>query len=501
MPDERPPHLGWDMGKRFLLAGLIIAVLTGAVTATAALNRVSDLAKRLFPRSSHIAVPGSVVSPVYSGGPQTFLLIGSDRRALTRSAADRTNPPHSDTLMLVRFDPNEGQTSVLSIPRDLEVSITAPNGAYYPAVKVNEAYTLGFQTDSRHVHDPGAVLAAETVSKLLGIKLNGVIDTTFGGFMRIVGKLGCVYVNVDHRYYNPNGTGYASINLQPGYQKLCYTNALDYVRYRHTDSDFVRVARQQDFLRNAREQISVGTLYNHLDDVANAIGQSMSTSIEPSASNLIELLKLIGFSQSKPLRQVQFRFLSANAFVGTGKNAASFVTTSPQLIQQTVQDFLFGNQHVHLPSTPSSSAATGRHHRRAQTLASSASAAGLYASTAADRNAAAGAATAVPYPLLFGVRDRNGRDHRGYVAVFRVDQVGGYYDVEGMNWVNPPFMKNPSQIETLGGRQLRIFTDGGKIKLVAFTDHGTLYWVNNTLLEGLSNQQMLDIARSMHPIQ
>jgi LCP family protein required for cell wall assembly len=505
------------MGKRFLLGGLIIAVLTGAVSATAALNKVSDIARKLFPKSSHISVPGNVVVPVYSGGAQTFLLIGSDRRALTQNVADRSGPPHSDTLMLVRFDPSEGQTSVLSIPRDLEVSITAPNGTYYPLAKINEAYSLGFVTSDRHVHDPGAVLAAETVSKLLGIKLNGVIDTTFGGFMRIVGKLGCVYVNVDHRYYNPNGTGFAAINLQPGYQKLCYTNALDYVRYRHTDSDFVRVARQQDFIRNAREQISVGTLYDHLDQVANAIGQSMSTSIEPSASNLIELLKLIGFSQGKPLRQVRFRFLADNVFAGTGPNRAVYVTTTQQLIQETVQDFLFGSQHVHLPTTQSASTGGGGHHRRSTTLAGSAGAANLYAVSASNRDQAAAAAPYVPYPLLypsyqtgpamqqevhvFGVRDRHGVAHRGYVAVYQVNGVGGYYDVEGMNWTDPPFMKNPSQTETFGGRQLRVFTDGGKIKIVAFNEHGALYWVNNTLLEDLTNQQMLDIARSMHPIQ
>ena len=93
---------------------------------------------------------------------------------------------------------------------------------------------------------------------LPGLKLNGIIDVTFAGFIRVVDSLGCVYVNVDHHYFNENNgtpeTDYTSINLQPGYQKLCYENALDYVRYRHTDSDFVRVARQQDFLRALREQ-------------------------------------------------------------------------------------------------------------------------------------------------------------------------------------------------------------------------------------------------------
>ena len=51
---------------------------------------------------------------------------------------------------------------------------------------------------------------------------------------------------------------YAEINIQPGYQKLCGQKALDYVRYRHEDSDFVRAARQQDFLRQAKAQIGLG---------------------------------------------------------------------------------------------------------------------------------------------------------------------------------------------------------------------------------------------------
>ena len=108
------------------------------------------------------------------------------------------------------------------------------------------------------------VLAAETIEHQVfpGLKLNGIVDVNFAGFIKVVDTLGCVYVNVDHRYYHVNGGGeenYSEINLQPGYQKLCYDNALSYVRYRHGDSDFVRVARQQDFLRDLREQISPKT--------------------------------------------------------------------------------------------------------------------------------------------------------------------------------------------------------------------------------------------------
>ncbi len=65
---------------------------------------------------------------------------------------------------------------------------------------------------------------------------------------------------MDRKYYNPEGTGFAAIDIQAGYQRLVGSDALDYVRYRHTDSDLFRGARQQDFLRQASTQRSVREL-------------------------------------------------------------------------------------------------------------------------------------------------------------------------------------------------------------------------------------------------
>ncbi len=227
-----------------------------------ALNTVSGIAARAVPEDNQINAPqGASITPDYNGGPQTFLVLGSDRRERLQGRVDRSDPPHSDTILLVRFDPEQGQTSVLSIPRDLMVNIKSRQGAYYPQEKINAAYTNGSKEGGAK---GGMVLAAETIEHEVfpGLKLNGIVDVNFGGFIKVVDTLGCVYVNVDHRYCNINSEGgetdYSEINLQPGYQKLCYNNALDYVRYRHTDSDFVRVARQQDFLRDLREQISPG---------------------------------------------------------------------------------------------------------------------------------------------------------------------------------------------------------------------------------------------------
>src|SRR5207237_892616 len=158
-----------------------------------------------------------------------------------------------------------------------------------------------------------------------GLKLNGIVDVNFAAFINVVDTLGCVYVNVDHRYYHANAPGeeaYSEINLQPGYQKLCYQSALSYVRYRHGDSDFVRVARQQDFMRDLREQISPEDVLGQIDSVAKAVGRAIASTFHNSASQLIELAKLVAFSQGKPLRQVKFQALNANAQLGGG----SYVT-------------------------------------------------------------------------------------------------------------------------------------------------------------------------------
>src|SRR5271156_3885656 len=357
---ERPPSPGWSALKRFLLAAVLIVLLSGGATATLALNKISSIAEEVFPKLNEINAPKGVVTSEYNGGPQTFLILGSDRRGGSKDSYDREDPPHSDTILLVRFDPEQGQTSVLSIPRDLMVNISTRNGESYPQEKINAAYTIGNKLGGTR---GGMVLAAETIEREVfpGLKLNGIVDVSFAGFIRVVDTLGCAYVNVDHRYYNENvgstETDYTSINLQPGYQKLCYENALDYVRYRHTDSDFVRVARQQDFLRDLREQINPADEIGQIDTVAKAVGHAITSTFHASAEELIELAKLIAFSQSKPLRQVKFRTTNVDAQV----NGGSYVTSSPELEQATLADFLHGHEHLSLPPSPSGHSSSSHH--------------------------------------------------------------------------------------------------------------------------------------------
>jgi LCP family protein required for cell wall assembly len=195
------------------------------------------------------------------------LVIGYDRR---HGEAEGT-PSRSDTLMLLRADPQTDSISMLSFPRDLIVEIRCPGSVF--TAKINAAYSTC-----------GAKGALDTVRNLTGLPINYLITVNFSGFKRIVNTLGGVWVDVDRRYYNDNagvspGFGYAKINLQPGYQRLTGGAALDYARYRHTDSDFHRIARQQLFVTAMKEQFKRGFSLTKVPGLVGAVTKNVEVGV------------------------------------------------------------------------------------------------------------------------------------------------------------------------------------------------------------------------------
>src|SRR5205823_87941 len=91
----------------------------------------------------------------------------------------------------------------------------------------------------------------------------------------LVNKLHGVYMQVDRRYLNTQGgscsTCFATIDLEPGYQLLDGQQALDFVRYRHTDSDFYRLARQQLFLEALKDRLATSLSIFQIPKVIGAL--------------------------------------------------------------------------------------------------------------------------------------------------------------------------------------------------------------------------------------
>jgi LCP family protein required for cell wall assembly len=195
------------------------------------------------------------------GRPAVALVIGYDARKGEGTSG------RSDTLMLVRADPSTDSISLLSFPRDMNVEIRCPGRTPF-FDKINAAYaTCGPQG------------SLQTVRQLTGLQINYLITVNFRGFREIVDRLDGAWIDVDRRYFNDRGGScfecYATIDLQPGYQQLSGRQTLSYVRYRHTDSDLYRVARQQQFVRSFKNQIQDAFGPTSLPKIVNAITKNV----------------------------------------------------------------------------------------------------------------------------------------------------------------------------------------------------------------------------------
>jgi polyisoprenyl-teichoic acid--peptidoglycan teichoic acid transferase len=468
-----------------MLLGCVIVVAAVATTiATGTLLEVKAFTDALK-QSPRLKV-GNELAQANAGGPQTLLLIGSDKRA--KGAIDSNSPPHSDTMLLVRLDPSQPDTTMLSVPRDLKVTIHPDHGA--PTTqKINAAYSIG-----------GAKLAVKTVKQVLGVKINHVIDINFAGFKALVDYLGGIYVQVDRRYYHSNlglapSQTYSEINIQPGYQKLSGEDALDYVRYRHTDTDLVRSARQQDFLRQIKNQIGSGGLIARRYAIEDIFGKYASTDIR-SGDDVLKLLELVVQSASHPVRQVTF-----SASVGP-----SYVTANRAQIRRIREAFLNGGMAAGHIQVSSRGSGRGKHAPGAN--------APLTRATADQLAQAQGTAPRLPFPMYYPVdrvtsvysppdivRPYMLHGNVAYVVVVAQGDLGQYYDLEGTTWQTPPILNNPSQTITLGGRRLQLYFEGQRLRVVAWHDGRAVYWLVNTLQNILTNRQMLAIATAARPVQ
>jgi LCP family protein required for cell wall assembly len=497
------------MLRRFALGAIVIFMLSGATVASAVLLEVGEVSSIIRDESVPLApAVSSLLQDVQPGKPQTILVIGDDRRKID---VRQGNPTRSDTMILVRLDPKKGATAMMSLPRDLLVDIPG-----HGRDKLNAAFAIGEDA-----------LTLKTIRSLLGIPIHHYVRVTFWGFRQAVDRLGCVYADIDRKYFNdnnpPNGGGgaYAAIDVPAGYQKLCGQRALDYVRYRHLDSDLVRAARQQSFLGEAKGQVGVSGVFSDRKTLLKIFARSVRTDIRSSHA-VLGLLKLVAESSSKPVAEVQFPALDA------GDGSGNVVISDPSL-HATVQRFL----DIHATKgargrTPESAGArraqqrgartrsrAGRTHRRAPAGPSIVTAPGLVVSRAAGEDEAARLQVKLPAlpvyaPRLlatggryrtdnaraYSIADRGGHRHSAYRIVAFEGSIGQYYGIQGTTWTSPPILDDPSERRRIAGRIYELFYDAGRLRMVAWRTPRAAYWVSNTLLRTLTNRQMLALARS-----
>jgi polyisoprenyl-teichoic acid--peptidoglycan teichoic acid transferase len=501
------PHSRMGTAWRFVVAAILVVGASAATTAVAGLLQVSTLVGDISINAG-VKVPAlQLPSP---GQPQTILLIGSDHRAHEPFRTSNT-----DTMLLVRLNSASSTINVMSIPRDLQVEIPG-----FGIDKINAAYT-----------DGGYDLLLKTIKQNVfpQLHVNHIVDTNFTGFSDLVDAIGCVYSDVDHRYYNDTlYTHYSSIDIQPGYQKLCGNNqavdgALPFVRFRHTDTDLVREARQQDFIRWAKEQYPIGKLFSNRDRLLRIFGKHSTLDKDlQSSDQIIDLFNLVLNADGSTIKQIPFP-----ADLQPCTTTSCFVTAEQSREAQVYGRFMAATPKAKTKAKQTPKSARGHKKLRAINTAGLIDALPDGHSQAAQLgkvkmpiyfpryikagseyclsligNCAAGdepaSEYAHSYPRNYLIRDQGDHAHEAYRMTIALNPLKGqYYGVQGVAWRHPPLLQSPSGTRTINGRKLFLYADGGRLTTVAWHQGPNSYWISNTLTSDIPNSQMVNMAASM----
>jgi LCP family protein required for cell wall assembly len=608
---EPPRRTGWAT-VRTVFAWAFVAMLVVAGSAAGGIYLLfHESVADVVASTPDVKVAAKRLDVALPGQPATALVVGYDQRA----SDGKGTPSRSDTVMLVRADPDTKSISMLSFPRDLFVDIHCPGRPVFGA-RINNAYATC-----------GTKGTLETVRKLTGLPINYLITVNFRGFRQLVDAIGGIWLDVDRRYFNDRGGdfGYATINLFPGYQKLGGYQALDFVRYRHTDNDLYRVARQQLFVRAFKDQVKSSTGLLDLPTVIKTITRNVEVGVggnaELDGETVLEYALFAyslppgHFFQSKlegiedngsydllvsqqnidkavqefthpdvesPQKATQVALnekpkaaadkapppAQTTITVLNGNGVTGSATTANYLLSQRGYEMLYPpdgrsadapswdyfKTRVHFDKTqPRAEAAA----KKLATLFATDDVAplnpkiaqlsngalltvvvgqtfhGTIAEAPVDKtprrqppNVVPGAdaslallrerAPKVPFKVMVPtVLERSSWiDRERPVRMYRIDPEGDhktirltfrtgasrYWGVQMTDWEDAPVLSERNFVRSIGGRRYELHYVGPKLHMVVLRQGGASYWVVNTLLDELSNETMLAIAKGLKPL-
>jgi polyisoprenyl-teichoic acid--peptidoglycan teichoic acid transferase len=215
-----------------------------------------------------------------------ILLLGIDQRV------GEEGPFRSDTMILVSIDPSRNTATMISLPRDLWVTIPG-----YGENRINAAHSFG---DFYKYPGGGVALAKLTVQKALGIPVHYYLRINFSGFEKMVDAIGGITIDVPRHIYDSaypdNNYGTYVVEFQPGIQQMDGKRALEYARTRHDSNDYDRMQRQQQVIIAARDKIlSLNIPLNKIPELLRIAGDSVQTDLTlREIFALAEMVKGIG---------------------------------------------------------------------------------------------------------------------------------------------------------------------------------------------------------------
>jgi LCP family protein required for cell wall assembly len=605
-----PTRRGWArVGRVFLWLLALVVMAAGALGGGAYLYYHETVVGGLTAHSKDVKLASKKLDIPLPNQPAIALVVGYDKRM---GADANISGSRSDTIMLLRVDPVSNSISMLSFPRDLTTQLWCGD-KIVGNDRINGAYAAC-----------GSKGTLETVKHLTGLSVNYLITVNFHGFKQIVDRIGGIWVDVDRRYFNHNNgsisTNFADINLWPGYQWLNGGQALDFVRFRHTDSDLFRIARQQQFVKAMKLQMSknfsvfkalkvVGAI-THNVEIGQAAGGSLEKAIQryalfayglpaghfiqakiegiqgqnmlyapPSAiaaavqdfenpdvqaaqkATAVSFGRKAAGLKAPPASRVTVSVVNGNGIPGSATNASYGLSTrgyrivTPQdTVLRNAPTFDYFHTKVYFDHTQSQARVAAQavadlfgdgeveqlppaFFQRANgamlTIVVGSTFHGSLAPAPVDKTPVKQPADVRSDPgqsqsLLKSIRrhvdfrlmvptvvEKSSRidsevpirtyffkkNEKAVRLTFLAASAGsGYWGIEETKWKDAPVLQQPNFKHMIKGREYDFYYSGPHLHMVVLRVGDASYWVVNTLLDALSNETMIAIAKGLKPL-
>ena len=289
-------------GRMVIALCLATACMVGAVLAV---NYVIDA------KLSHVSRVGLRTAHATSG-PENFLVVGSDTRAFTNGNSTlqsqfgneaQNGGQRSDTMMVVRIDPSQSKTLVVSFPRDLWVQVPGLGLS-----KINSAY------------DAGPQRVIDMLKQDFNISINHFVQVNFASFQGVVNAIGGVHVYVPYQARDTLTGLYQPI---AGCESFNGADALAYVRSRDLEyysqrrqswlpadavPDIDRIARQQQFIKTLAGVAVHDSLSNPLtaNTIVDRVLEHLTIDSALSKSDVLDLVDAFRSINPNDTGHVQF---------------------------------------------------------------------------------------------------------------------------------------------------------------------------------------------------
>lgn len=298
-PRRKKHHKKLHIG-RWVTAAIVLLLLCGGVAVyfwgDSLISRLTGGQSGLFGALSAM-VSDEIPFQTDSEGRTNVLVFGTEGYNMN---GDVGNGQHdgaqlTDSIMVISFDQETKDVALLSLPRDLKVTMACSAG------KINEVFWCHNQSGTDEA--AGAKALMQQVGQILGVDVQYYAHVNWGSLVQIVDTLGGVTVTLDE---DINDYGWTNAVAQAGVPiTVNGEQALGLARARHGTSggDFTRGNSQQKIVMAiAQKVVENGVGVNEALGLLNILGDNLRTNF--SAENIKAGIRLAAGVDIAAIRQV-----------------------------------------------------------------------------------------------------------------------------------------------------------------------------------------------------